>query len=230
MPFVGNGFLALWNDHAAEQGQYDVWHTREHVIERLGVPGFRFARRYAGGEGQLPGYFTLYGLDDVGVLESRNYRRLLANPTPWSKEMRPGMRDFLRHGCTLTATLGGGVGGLLAAGLFRLSMDDADAAALLAEVAPLPPFTAMHLGRIEHSVSGVLLGGPPPEIGADADAALLVEGYEPHTFRPAVASLADRLDAAGFCHGTPHFTIYTLAFSLGAAELGQMLPLPAQVT
>jgi hypothetical protein len=222
MAITGGSLLALWNDHA--DLDYDFWHTREHVGERLGVPGFRRARRYAGGDGPLPSYFTIYELDDVEVLESAPYRQLLANPTPWSAAMRPGMHNFLRRGCRTVVGAGGGTGGLLAACLFRLAADDAEAAWIVTEAAALQPFSAMSLGRIVASVSQVSFAGDEPEIASGTDAVLLVEGYDERTFRPGLAVLSERLQASGLSNAPLAFTVYRLAFALSAEEWLAMLP------
>ena len=50
MALAGRAFLAMWHDIAeAGDAEYNAWHTRQHMPERLGVPGFRVGRRYGGG-------------------------------------------------------------------------------------------------------------------------------------------------------------------------------------
>ena len=95
--------LALWNDVDPElDAQYNEWHAEEHVPERLTVPGilwgFRYGRSAAHG---MPCYLTLYGLRDAEVLDSEPYQRLLREPTPMSRTMRPALRNVLRWVCTL---------------------------------------------------------------------------------------------------------------------------------
>ena len=47
MPLPGQGFLAIWDDVvAAGEAEWLRWHTREHMPERIGVPGFLGGRRY----------------------------------------------------------------------------------------------------------------------------------------------------------------------------------------
>jgi hypothetical protein len=224
MPLVGNGFLALWNEHTEEGEDYDFWHTREHVGERLGVPGFRFARRYVGGRGSLPSYFTLYGLDSMDVLESEAYRQLVANPTSWSGQMRPGMRNFLRRGCRCVTRIGAGLGGLIGAGFLNLAATDAEASSALAEMVTQRPFTAMHLGRIDPSVSQLSFAGDEPDIAKGANAVLLVEGYEQRTFETGLELLARQLREVGLSEAVPSFTQYRLAFALTAEERALMPP------
>lgn len=103
MPEAATALLALWNDvDPAREAEYEQWHAREHVPERLTVPGMLWALRLrAVGAGTLPRYLTLYGLRDQGVLESAPYRRLLAEPTPASRSMRPALRHIARWVCRL---------------------------------------------------------------------------------------------------------------------------------
>ena len=60
------------------QERLDEWYQREHLSERLAVPGFRTGRRYRG-SGDGPGFLALYETDDVGVLASPAYSS--ASPT-----------------------------------------------------------------------------------------------------------------------------------------------------
>jgi hypothetical protein len=47
MALRGSAFLALWNEvGATRQAEYDLWHTLEHVPQRVGVPGFISGHQY----------------------------------------------------------------------------------------------------------------------------------------------------------------------------------------
>ena len=47
MGLLGSAVLAIWNDIApGGDAEFNHWHTREHVPERVGVPGFLRGRRY----------------------------------------------------------------------------------------------------------------------------------------------------------------------------------------
>jgi len=103
MPEHAHGLLVLWNDvDPAVEVEYEDWHANEHVPERLTVPGIFWARRYERvGDGAMPRYMTLYGLSDGAVLQSEAYRRLLREPTPASRRMRPALRSVCRWVCEL---------------------------------------------------------------------------------------------------------------------------------
>ena len=61
MPLRGSGFMAVWHDIKADgEREYNAWHTREHMPERLGVPGFRLGRRWLDRNLDRHRYFTLY--------------------------------------------------------------------------------------------------------------------------------------------------------------------------
>lgn len=108
MPEVATALLALWNDvDPQRETEYNDWHAREHVPERLTVPGMLWALRYAHAGGTtLPRYLTLYGLRHVAVLDSAAYQRLLAEPTPASRAMRPALRHIARWVCSLDVEQG----------------------------------------------------------------------------------------------------------------------------
>jgi len=110
---AGAAFLAIWNDvEPGRERDYGRWHTREHVPERVGVPGILEGRRYVGAATPPQRYFTLYDLERLEVLESPAYRRLIEAPTPATRAMRPSFRNFRRLACRRVLSLGLGVGGV----------------------------------------------------------------------------------------------------------------------
>ena len=108
MPEAATALLALWNDvDPLHDAEYNEWHAREHVPERLTVPGMLWALRYGRlGGATMPHYLTLYGLRDAGVLDSAEYQRLLSGPTPASRAMRPALRNIARWVCKLEVEQG----------------------------------------------------------------------------------------------------------------------------
>ena len=105
------GILLVLNDIvAAAEGEFNRWYQQQHVPERLGVPGFRTARRYRA-LGSGPAYMAVYECDSVGVLGTKAYRERLANPTQWTRKIMPSFRNMLRSACRQTWSQGSGVGG-----------------------------------------------------------------------------------------------------------------------
>ncbi|MGH6904724.1 MAG: hypothetical protein ACREIR_18510 [Geminicoccaceae bacterium] len=46
MALLGKGALAIWHDPAPEiESDYNEWHSKEHMYERVGVPGFLRGQR-----------------------------------------------------------------------------------------------------------------------------------------------------------------------------------------
>jgi hypothetical protein len=105
------GILAIWNDCAPEgEAHYERWYKAEHMQERVGVPGFRFGRRYerlAGGDRR---FFTFYEVERAAVLSSRAYVERLENPTPWTTESMRHFRNMVRTVCDQRAAAGDLIG------------------------------------------------------------------------------------------------------------------------
>lgn len=94
---MGRAVLAVWFGVApADEDELNRWYPRQHLPERLSVPGFLRGRRYAvAGEG--PPYFTLYETADAGVLSSAPYLERLNAPTEWTRRVLPTFRDMVRN-------------------------------------------------------------------------------------------------------------------------------------
>ena len=175
---AAGAFLALWNDiERGREAEYDDWHTREHVPERVSAPGFRTGLRYVDRDHPVHRYFTLYEVDDMAAFHTAEYRDLLQNPTPWSASMRPSFRNFLRVTCEARMQVGYGRGGVLA--VLRLA-EDAETAGRLRGLAAMPGIVATRLGRHEAGTPSVAWRSPPPEPGTTApfDSVLLIDALD----------------------------------------------------
>jgi hypothetical protein len=234
LDFAGSGMLALWNGvDPARRAEYDLWHTREHVPERLALPGMLGARRYvrpAGTQaGPLPQFLTLYAMRDTSVLTSQPYLDLLANPTPWSRSMRPSFRGYMRLCCHRQWSGGGGAGGALAAVLFE---DDAasDAAPLrrsLAALLPQPATVAAHLLIRDTSVPEVPFAIGGAALDFPRGGALLVESTDEDGLDACAATLGEELTQAGLGGAIATFTCYRLAYAIdreSRARLAEKAP------
>jgi hypothetical protein len=105
------GILAIWNDCAPEGlAHFERWYVREHLQERVSVPGFRFGRRYEAVAGSDRRFFAFYEADDPGVLSSPAYLERLENPTPWTLEAMQSFRRMVRTVCDVRAAAGDLVG------------------------------------------------------------------------------------------------------------------------
>lgn len=220
MPLRGKAFIALWNDRSPERADYDLWHTREHVPERLTVPGISYAVRYSGGVGPLPSYFTLYTLDDLTVLSHPDYTRLLHHPTDWSRSMRPDMRRFLRLPCAVVSSTGGGVGGWCVACLVNGEPDRMDVARLVARLMACPSVTSAHYGTYAAAIGGVPFAIELEEARGPMGV-LVVEGYDHVALRERVTAILEDFSERV---ATSELTSYELAFALDATSAGDIHP------
>ncbi len=61
MPLTGSAFVIMWHDITPEaDSEYNLWHTREHMPERIALPGFLRSRRGVNRGLDRQHYFTLY--------------------------------------------------------------------------------------------------------------------------------------------------------------------------
>src|SRR6058998_294753 len=85
MSLLGGALLAFSHDvTAGSEADWTEWHDREHIPERLSVPGFLRLRRYVA-LGGGPRFFYFYETESLAVLQSPAYLERLQNPTPWTR-------------------------------------------------------------------------------------------------------------------------------------------------
>ncbi|MBS7695861.1 MULTISPECIES: DUF4286 family protein [unclassified Chelatococcus] len=113
MALLGRAVVAIWNDILPEgKANFIEWHNREHIPERVGIPGFLRGRRYDAYYGD-PAYYTLYEAEDAGVLVGKDYLERLNNPTRWTKEATSAFRNTTRGVCETVFSKGIGDGGVM---------------------------------------------------------------------------------------------------------------------
>lgn len=159
---AGQGVVAIWNG-ITEEGRADFyeWHVREHMPERVGIPGFLRGRRYrALDRATQPEFFTLYETETFETLLGQDYLGRLNAPTAWTKSATAHFRDTSRGLARVLASHGDGPGGVLATVRFRVpegaGADETSAFAdRLSRLARLPKVTGVHLCRADDDASGV---------------------------------------------------------------------------
>lgn len=105
--------VAIWHDLLPDaKPEFYQWHNREHMPERVGIPGFRRGRRYIALSG-TPEYFNLYEADSPEVLSGQDYLNRLNAPTPWTQRVVPSFRNVARSICRVAFTGGCGSGGIV---------------------------------------------------------------------------------------------------------------------
>jgi hypothetical protein len=121
------GLLAIWSTIAAEsETDYMHWLTREHIFERVSVPGFRSGRVFKRRDSRPSEYMMLYELDNADVMASPGYLERLNNPTPWTQRIMPTLEQFRRGGGRIVAQGGdpAGHGGHVAIARFEDALPD----------------------------------------------------------------------------------------------------------
>lgn len=109
MAMLGRAALAMWWDMApGVRAEFEHWHSHEHFPERLAIPGFLRAARWADAQGG-EGFFVCYELAEPATLASPAYLARLNAPTPWSTRMMPHHRNMVRTQCEVLASRGGAV-------------------------------------------------------------------------------------------------------------------------
>ena len=167
MALAGRGVLAIWNGIADEaEADFVAWHVREHIPERVAVPGFLRGRRYVAEVGR-PKYFNFYEVEAPETLTSPAYLERLNAPSDWTRRVVRHFKDTSRTICTVSLSRGEGDGGLIAAlrleatpgagGDLARTIEDAGAEPALGE----PGIVAVHL-----------LEGQPDAGGQTAEKAL----------------------------------------------------------
>lgn len=115
MPLCGKGMLiTLTEVKPRHERDFNEWYNREHIDERVNLPGFHRARRYVALRGS-PKYFATYECDTVADLATPGYLALLANQTPWSQAVMARFTHFHRLTLRIQADLTHGIGGALTA-------------------------------------------------------------------------------------------------------------------
>jgi hypothetical protein len=118
MPIAGKGMLLTsMNIEPSEEPEFNRWYDREHLEERVAIPGFLEARRYVAHQGN-PKYLSLYSTETFEVLDSPAYRIALANQTAWSKTNIARFKNMIRGVARITVSHGTGRGAAL--GIIRL--------------------------------------------------------------------------------------------------------------
>ena len=85
---MANGLLLFMTDiDPAHEDEFNRWYEEEHLGERMAIPGFLSARRFAAIEG-TPKYLAIYDLESPDVLHSAPYRHIAgAGKSAWTRRM-----------------------------------------------------------------------------------------------------------------------------------------------
>lgn len=224
MGLLGKGILAIWNDIAAGgDAEFDRWHTREHVPERVSVPGFLRGRRYLAVSGS-PRYFILYETETVEVLAGPAYLARVNDPTPWTRRVLPLFRNTTRTACRVTLSLGQGIGGALATVRLGSLLERENevrgwlSGTALPALIEQPGFVGVHFAEADLSATNVptaerKLRGQEDEV---IHAVVLVEGTEPEAVERACRDgLSEEIIRQHGSRPQVAINLYRLTYALG---------------
>jgi heme-degrading monooxygenase HmoA len=189
-------FVACDVDPAADEADFNRWYDREHVEERVRIPGFLSGARYVSLEGGRR-YLGLYRTASLEVFRSAGYRAAFERQTPWSIANLDRMRDPIRRVCAVRAVTGFGSGSHIAVLPLAVASDAAALAERAAEagrrLAEQPGFVQSFLLQPD-----VALSTPLPRESSEGrvlQPMLVVETSGADAARAARATAAAALDA-----------------------------------
>ncbi|QNK65436.1 DUF4286 family protein [Variovorax sp. PAMC26660] len=105
-----NGLLFVASDvEPADEADFNRWYDKEHVEERVRIPGFLSGARYSSLEGGRK-YLGLYRTESLAVFGTAGYRAAFEKQTPWSIANLDRMRQPVRRVCAVRAVTGFGSG------------------------------------------------------------------------------------------------------------------------
>lgn len=219
MPLAGKGMLLTsMNVDAADEAEFNRWYDREHLEERVAIPGFLEARRYVAHAGN-PKYLSLYSTETFEVLDGPAYRTALANQTAWSKANIARFKDMIRGVARITISRGTGRGAVL--GILRLRPvsggEDKLRSALreLLDPANLDGVISMHLLENDPALSKPLTDNPSASDPGAGDWFVLIDATDVNAVPAATARFA------AFKAQTVSSGIYKLMFDLAKSDLGR---------
>lgn len=115
--------LLVWTDiDPAFEADFNRWYDREHMAERVALPGFRWARRYCSNKSRR--YLALYRTASLAAFTSAAYAEAFANQTTWSKRNLARMVAPMRRVGPVAFERGRGTGAFI--GLVTLDPGEPD--------------------------------------------------------------------------------------------------------
>ena len=147
---LGQGVMINWSDVAPEhRAAYYEWHSREHMVGRVAIPGFQRGRRYSAVNAQRD-FFNFYEVDDLAVLTGADYLAKANAPSPLTQRTTPFVKNSVRGISRVRKSLGIGTGGYA----LTLRFEPADGAAdkldrylgdAFVKLAAIPEIAGVHL-------------------------------------------------------------------------------------
>jgi hypothetical protein len=220
MPIAGKGMLLTSMDiDAAHEAEFNRWYDREHLEERVAIPGFIEARRYVIDEGSMPKYLSLYSTETFEVLDSPAYRKALANQTDWSKQNIARFKNMVRSVARITISRGTGRAAWVSVFRLRPSRGKADELRprLYEALNPqgLDSIISMHLLEGDPQLSKPLTANAPTSDEGAGDWFWLID----HTDANPPKFVAPRLNTCGSFMTLAGYGSYRLLWDISKGEI-----------
>lgn len=192
---AGQAVMINWSDVAVEHRHaYYQWHSREHMVGRVGLSGFHRGRRYVAIDAQRD-FLILYELTGVDVLASEAYLAKANAPSELTRLTTPHVKNAIRGLTRVQSTFGIGVGGAALTLRFSpLAGRESQVARYFDEVAlpqlaNEPQFTGAHRLMTDREASGVMTAERKGRPTAVPDWVVVVEAVDVEYLRAACDTL-----------------------------------------
>ncbi len=108
---IGKAVMINWSDVAPEHRHaYYEWHSREHMVGRVAIPGFKRGRRYIAAQASRD-FLVCYEVEDIDVLTSKAYFDKANAPSELTRRTTPVVKNASRALARVRLSLGIGTGG-----------------------------------------------------------------------------------------------------------------------
>ncbi|MBV8536032.1 MAG: hypothetical protein JO128_10595 [Alphaproteobacteria bacterium] len=228
MALAGEGLLVLWTDVLPEaEAEWRAWHVREHMPDRLTVPGITLGRRYLDGARPRHQTFMIYEAPSLAVFKSAPYLTQMNAPSTLTRKLLPSIRNILRGVCRVVASDGLGIGNVLAA--IRLVRAEpgrpvapASAAALVEDALDKMGVIGAHLAVVDREITGIPTTEQRLRHDADEafDALLLLEGGERADVTRAADDIVQGSALKALAPVSTSTGVYDLVYLLSGATAG----------
>ena len=108
---AGQAVMINWTDVAPEHRHaYHEWHSREHMVGRVAIPGFCRGRRYIAAQASRD-FLICYEVEGIDVLSSPAYLDKANAPSALTRRTTPYVKNSSRALARVRASQGIGTGG-----------------------------------------------------------------------------------------------------------------------
>ena len=159
---LGQAAMINWSDVAPEhRPAYYEWHSREHMVGRVAIPGFQRGRRYIAAHARRD-FLVMYEVDDLSVLTGAAYLAKANAPSALTQRTTPFVKNSVRGLSRVKASFGIGTSGCALTLRFAPAEDhDAELARYLTQealprAAERPDIAGAHLLVADQTASTVV--------------------------------------------------------------------------